>query len=162
MGLFIMLIICCSAELFAQERATGYSAPGRIGKLTLERGGKRSANDLVCTVGFEDPSGDFILNRDETIRMVVTIRNYSESLQIRPKIELLKLPDRDARPELKVIWTHRIGPGEMVTYTELVRWYEGRIPCEMIYRFKAFDPLLNIESDETEWRFEIQNEVKTE
>ncbi len=157
---FIITLLCVHGVLRAQEKSTGYSPPDRICKMTMEREGGGSANDLVCTVGFEDPSGDFILSRGETIRMAVTVRNYSEKLTIRPKIEILMLPDRGTRPTLKVMWTHRIGPGEMVSYTESIPWHSELLPCKMTYRFKAFDSRLNIESDTTDWSFDIQNEEK--
>jgi hypothetical protein len=140
----------------SQEQHTGYSKPGSIGTKTEEVVVQETGTGLICSISIEDPSDDLVLEQDETIKIKVLVRNFTET-RVRPKLEILTLPEESQRPSLKIVWLTQIQPGDMVTYNEIIKWRQNLTPGTFVYKFRAFDPRKGLTSEPIETSFRIQD-----
>ena len=141
----------------SQEQHTGYSKAGSIGIIkTEEVVVEETGTGLICSISIEDPTDNLVLEQDETIKIKVLVRNFTET-RVRPKLEILTLPEESQRPSLKIVWLTQIQPGDMVTYNEIIKWHPNLIPGTFVYTFRAFDPLKGLTSEPIETSFRIQN-----
>ena len=154
----VLILILFVPLTHAQESHTGYSKPGSIGrKSPKDQIPPGEENRLVCSVSFQDPNEDAVLNEGERIGMDILVRNFLADRTVYPKLEILIRRGPDQRPILKVIWLTRIGPGQMVTFKEHVQWHPELLPGAVSYTFRAFDARLGVTSEPIEIRFDIDN-----
>ena len=153
--LFFLMLIAIS---HAQEKARGVSPPGSLGRKTTNvlSESDSTGSRIACTASYEEPSGDGVLTEGEKVTITVWVRNFSQELTIRPKLEVLMLPNRPLKPKLKVVFMESVQPGQMATHTESLMWYRGLPDGPMTYRVRAFDGVSGLRSESFDVRFDVR------
>jgi hypothetical protein len=156
----VLLILFFVAASHPQERATGLSKPGSIGRRKPTYDIPPGESRLVCSVSIQDPLDDGMLNEGESVTLNVLIRNFTHDKFIHPKLEIQKYFGRLQRPSMEVIWLTRLAPGEMITYDETVEWSDDLSAEIILLKYRAFDARIGLTSESIEIRFDIDNSTE--
>ena len=152
----ILFLLIISNLVYSQEKVRGLSAPGSIGKTRRSSRIISTGSDMVCTISFQDSSGDDVLSIDERATITIFVRNYNELKSIQPKLEIQLRSDRGQRPELKIISLHAIPPGQSETFTDRIRWSEDLLQGWLTYSVRVFDSASGFRSKTAQIQFEVQ------
>ena len=155
----ILLLLSNMNFSSAQEKSVGFSAPGSLGIKLGKEVTKGTINtgitDLICTISYREDSGDEILCDGETAIITILVRNYSKKKTFRPKLEIMRMPNRLVRPSLKIVFLGGIRPGKMAAYKEVLPWKEEFSSCTMKYTIQAVDSRYGMSSEKMEVSFYV-------
>ena len=140
------------------QKVRGLSKPGSIGfqKNPMEA----DASKIVCTLEFEDPSGDGILSEGEQGTVVVHVRNYHEGLSIQPKLEFMMQAGRFVAPVFKIESLGLIPPGRMAQFKETILWHDHLPPGSITVRVRILDSRTQLKSSPFQLRFNVRGPAK--
>ena len=158
--LFLFVILLASpVSMLAQQKARGLSPPGSIGRNRLNTNVISSGSVIICTVSFEDPSGDAILNRGEKASLRIFVRNYSEDAPIRPKLEIILQSMRTLKTTFRMKTMDQIDPGQAGAFTDYLVWNDKLTPGQMTYKVRVFDSASGFRSKTAQVSFEIDSHM---
>lgn len=151
-SLFLILFFAVS---FAQEKSRGLSASGSIGKKRKIIQSTSNLSDILCTISFQEPSGDNVLSEGENGMITVSVKNLSSHKTIDPKLEISVHSSWSPKPRFSTKLMESIDPGETGSYKASLKWDE-RLPSGAItYKAKASDLNSELTSDPVQISFNI-------
>lgn len=154
--LFVILLVL-QAPLLAQQRAKGLSPPGSIGRNRLNTNIISNGSEIICTVSFEEPSGDDILSEGEKASLKIFVRNYSDDAPIRPKLEIVLQSIRTLKSTFRMETMDQIDPGQAGALTDYLLWDNKLPPGQMTYKVRVFDSASGFRSKTAQVSFEIES-----
>ncbi|MBN2415777.1 hypothetical protein JXO52_08035 [bacterium] len=129
-----VIMVCAACSLHAQNTAVGYSAAGPIGKVTAPP--KPAQNIIRCGVRLFDESGDGVLTEGENASLIILMENTSDTLTVRPKLEVFSFNRENAYPAYTILFTDAIDPQGSLAVQEDVVWHgplpTGDLPYHLI------------------------------
>lgn len=141
--------------VYSQDKSRGVSAPGSIGKTVETRSHTVEASEIVCTILFDEPSGDQALSEGETGRVNVKVKNLSGDAVLSPKLEISIQSSWSPSPRTSQKTLDRIGPGEVGEFTTSINWDE-RLPSGVItYKVQAVDAVSGNKSAPAQTSFSV-------
>jgi hypothetical protein len=137
--LYSILVACIAlfGRLDAQDRTTGYSAPGTLGKQKAKT--EISKNDILCTVYMLEEDSLRISTKETELQIGIMIRNLNPDYSIEPSLEIFLLPRGSGKPVLKIKNIEPVGPDTVVVYREYLKWKPGYPAGHLIYRVHIRD-----------------------
>ncbi len=155
LAVLVQLIALVPGMLYAQSKVRGVSPAGPIGYSRTSD--EADPSKIVCTVEFDDPSGDRILSEGETGSITVYVRNYHESLTVQPRLELLIQAGREMDPVFSMEPMGKIPPGKLAFFKKEITWHDRLPPGTVTVRVRILDTRLRFESGSIQMRFNVRN-----
>lgn len=150
----ILFLVFMSSLSFPQERVRGVSKPGRLGEKKIKILSPSQTSEIICSLSFQEPSGDNIINEGEDASVSVDVKNSTNQM-ITPKLEISVQSSWAPKPRSSTKWMKSIKSGETGKYISTIKWDE-RLPSGIItYKVKAVDVNLGLESKPVDLSFNI-------
>ena len=151
----LCVVFLLSGRLGAQERIRGVSQPGRLGEpIGSEEITPVESDGIVCSVHFDEPSGNGVLEKDESGLVTIKVENRTRE-DIEPELHIYVHSTWQPKPILRKKLLRSIRPGGEETYISKILWDE-RFPSGVItYDVKAVDPGLGLASSSVSVRFDM-------
>lgn len=150
----ITALFFLTVSLYAQQDR-GVSKPGRIKNPFVKNTTILKASDMVCSISYDDPSGDQTLSQGETGTLTVIVKNNSSSTITAPKLEISAHSSWNPNARHRVKSMDAIQPGGAGKYTATMKWNKGLPSGSVTYTAKVIDSETNIESQVAEVTFNI-------
>jgi hypothetical protein len=156
---FTFFVLILPVHLFAQLKAKGFSSPGSIGRIQSHPKTIPSESGIICTVTFQEPSGDDVLNQGEKATFTIFVRNYCSNVSIRPKLEITIQSDHILKPEFRLGFMDSIEPGQAGIFTDYFSLDSQLPPGQMTYKVRVFDSASGFRSKTAQVGFKVQPRI---
>ena len=109
--IIILSIYLLIPMLVYAQKDRGLSEPGRIKNPFVKNTTILKASDMVCSISYDDPSGDQTLSQGETGTLTVLVKNNSTSTITGPKLEIAASSSWNPKGKHSIKWMDSIQPG---------------------------------------------------
>lgn len=149
-----LIFVCLTTNIYSQA-SQGCSKPGRIYN-PLKKGNNISRDQgLICSVSYDDPSGDNTLNENETGIVTISVKNPGYENIVVPKLKISMKPSWRSKPKTMIKWMAPIKPGATGIYRAKMKWKKKLPSGSVTYSVKAVDKETGLVSEPAELTFMI-------
>lgn len=140
------------------QKDRGISKPGRIKNPFVKNTTILKASDMVCSISYDDPSGDQTLSQGETGTLTVLVKNNSTSTITSPKLEISFHTSWNPKVKHSMKWMDSIQPGGTAKYKAVIKWDKRLSSGSVTYSAKVIDTETNVESEAADLTLNIAGE----
>jgi hypothetical protein len=153
--LFLLGAVLLVSKGVMAQTGEGFSKPGSIqNPFSIENIESSRNEKLICSITYNDPSGDNKLSEDEEGTIKISVSNHSMK-SVAPKLEIVMQTSWQSKPRSIVKWMDKIDANGTGTYKATMKW-DNQLPAGSItYSVKALDVESGITSDPVEVTFMI-------